>query len=113
MTMPRTDDVEHYLSSANDEGRQAYGRVEQVVLAHAPEAEVRISYGIPTFFVGGRRLLHTAAWQDHLAIYPVPPGVDVGEHLHGKSTIRLPYAQDWPAELVEAVVAGHLERIGC
>ncbi len=112
MAMPAPASVEDYLASATEEGRAAYARVADVVHAHAPDAEVRISYGIPTFFVGGKRLLHAAAWQDHLAIYPVPPGVDVGTHLHGKGTIRFPYAEDWPTELVETIVAGHLARIG-
>ncbi len=112
MAMPRPEGVEDYLEAATDDGRAAYGRVEQVVRAHAGDAEVRISYGIPTFFVGGKRLLHAAAWKDHLAIYPPPPDVDVGDHLHGKGTIRIPYAEDWPADLVESIVVGHLTRIG-
>lgn len=112
MAMPRHDSVEQYLEATSDDGRAAYARVEQVVRAHAPDAEERISYGIPTFFVGGKRLLHAATWEDHLAIYPPPPGLDVGDHLHGKGTIRFPYAQEWPAELVEAIVVGHLKRIG-
>lgn len=112
MARPTYDSVEDYLEAAPAEGRTAYARLREVVLAHAPEAEVRFSYGIPTFFVGGRRLLHTATWQDHLAVYPPPPGVDVGSHLHGKGTIRLPYADPWPADLVEQVVVGHLHRIG-
>ena len=112
MTTSKPESVEQYLENASEDGRSAYARVEQVVLTRAPDAEVRINYGIPTFFVGGRRLLHTAAWQDHLAIYPPPPGVDVGDHLHGKGTIRFSYAQEWPAGLVEAIVDGHLHRLG-
>ena len=110
--MPAYDSIEEYLAEAPEEGRAAYERVLAAVHADAPDATVRFSYGIPTFFVDGRRLLHAATWKDHLALYPPPPGVDVSSHLHGKGTIRIPYAAPWPTELVQAVVAGHLARVG-
>lgn len=111
--------VQSYLAGVSDAGRASYAALRTLVLEHAPTATETLSYAMPTFVVGETRLLHACAWKGHLAIYPLPdpadldPGAttDLAAHSSGASTLKLPYAQPFPTELVDAVVRAHVARV--
>ena len=113
------DAVQRYLDSLTDAGRTAYLAVRAIVLRQAPTATETLSYSMPTFLVDGSRLMHASAWKEHLSIYPLPPAGDVDPqaraalevHSSGASTLKLPYAEPFPTELVDAVVRAHLARL--
>lgn len=121
--------VAAYLLAAPTAGQQAYARVRQEVIGQAGEERVseRLSYQMPTFFIGApgkasaksaKRLLHVGLWGEHLAIYPVPDSAtdarlaaDLDPHRKGKGTLHFPYEQEWPGELIARIVAAHLQRL--
>lgn len=86
--------VRDYIDGIAPEHRPMFDRVHSLVLGTAPGATVRISYGIPTYELGGRRL-YVGAWKHGLSIYGWGPGGDGGfldrhpELLAAKGTIRL------------------------
>ena len=41
-----------------------------------PEAAKTIGYRMPTFKLNDRSLVHFAAHQDHVGVYPLPPGIE-------------------------------------
>ena len=108
-----------YLERTSDAGRAAYGAVREIVLRHEPAATETLSYNMPTFVVGDVRLLHASAWKAHLAIYPLPDERDLdpqasaalAAHSSGASTLKLPYSEPFPTDLVDAVVRAHLARV--
>lgn len=115
------EEVTAYLSAAPAEGRERYALVRSAVHAQAGAVRVseRMSYKMPTFFVNGKVLLHVGLWDEHLAIYPVPDSTtdatlaeDLEPQRKGKGTLHFPYADDWPTQLVERVIAAHLARLG-
>ncbi len=116
---PASDAVDSYLARVPETGRAFYLGIRELVQQHAPEATETLSYNMPTFVVDGHRLLHASAWKEHLAIYPLPPAEDLGPqaateleaHSSGASTLKLPYTQDFPTLLVDAVVRAHLARV--
>lgn len=116
---PTPDAVAQYLASTSDAGRAAFGALREIVTRHEPGASVTLSYNMPTFLVGGVRLLHASAWKAHLAIYPLPDERDLdprasaalAAHSSGASTLKLPYAEPFPTDLVDAVVRAHLARV--
>lgn len=113
------DAVQRYLESASEEGRAAYLAVREIVLRHAPGATETVSYSMPTFLVDGSRLLHASAWKEHLSIYPLPDEADLDPEAvadlaarsSGASTLKLPYREPFPTDLVDAVVRAHLARV--
>ena len=74
---PTSDAVESYLESVPETGRAFFLGLRELVLRHAPHATETMSYNMPTFLVDGHRLLHASAWNEHLAIYPLPPAEDL------------------------------------
>jgi uncharacterized protein YdhG (YjbR/CyaY superfamily) len=120
MAMPKPASIADYEAACTEQGRAALAVVRGIVTDLSPEHVERLSYGIPTFFHAGRRVLHCAAWAEHLAIYPVPasPASDPGlggeltAYVKGKGTLHFPYAVPLPVPLVARVVRAHLLRAG-
>lgn len=60
--------VQEYIDGIDPRHRAAFDRVHRLILAAYPEATVVISYQIPTYKVGRRRL-HVGAWKHGLSLY--------------------------------------------
>jgi hypothetical protein len=87
------DAVRDYRDEMASEYRPVFDRLDQLITGTCPEAEVVLSYGMPTYRVGRRRL-NIGVWQHGLSVY-VSPNRDGGfsgrhpELAAGKGTIRL------------------------
>ena len=110
-----------YLEQAPAPGRERYALVRAAVLRQVSEARVgeRLSYRLPSYFVDGRVLLHVGLWADHLAIYPVPESPsdatladDLQPFRKSTGTLHFRYADTWPGDLIDRIVAAHLARVG-
>jgi uncharacterized protein YdhG (YjbR/CyaY superfamily) len=86
--------VRSYIDGVDPAHRPLFDRVHRLIMAAHPDAHVMLSYQIPTYKVGRRRL-HVGAWQHGISIYGWRQGGDGGftdrhpELLTGKATIRL------------------------
>jgi hypothetical protein len=87
------DAVRRYRDEMDSECRPVFDRLHRLIVAMCPEAEVVLSYGMPTYRIGRRRL-NIGAWKHGLSLY-VSPNRDGGfsarhpELASGKGTIKL------------------------
>jgi uncharacterized protein YdhG (YjbR/CyaY superfamily) len=87
------DEVRRYRDEMDSEHRPVFDRLHQLILATCPDAKVVLSYGMPTYRIGRRRL-NIAVWKHGLSLY-VSPNRDGGfsarhpELAAGKGTIKL------------------------
>jgi uncharacterized protein YdhG (YjbR/CyaY superfamily) len=107
--------VDEYVAALPDESAAIVERLRRLVHAVVPDAGEKISYGMPTFTLDGRPLVHVAAWKKHVALYPLPPmddelARDVAPFQGTEDTLRLPLGRPVPYELVERVVAALLRQ---
>jgi uncharacterized protein YdhG (YjbR/CyaY superfamily) len=88
------DAVHRYIGEIPPEHRRLFDRVHGLILAVHPDAAVSISYDIPTYKVGRRRV-YVGVWTHGVSIYGWEEGRDGGfiarhpELRTGKGTIRL------------------------
>ncbi len=61
-------DVAAYVEALPPEHRPLFDRLQRLVLEVAPDATVKLSYKMPTYVVGRRRL-YLAAWAHGMSIY--------------------------------------------
>lgn len=61
-------DVQSYLDAIAPEHRPLFDRVRSLVLQVAPDAVEKLSYGMPTF-VAGKRKLSLGVWRHGLSLY--------------------------------------------
>ena len=69
--------VRKYIDAIPAEQRPLFDRIHKLVLKTRPNAEVVISYKIPTYRVGRRRI-YVAAWKHGVSIYGWDQGRDHG-----------------------------------
>lgn len=87
------DTVRRYRDEMNSEYRPVFDRLHRLIADTCPDAEVVLSYGMPTYRIGRRRL-NIGVWQHGLSVY-VSPNRDGGfsgrhpELAAGKGTIKL------------------------
>ncbi|HEU5003813.1 MAG TPA: DUF1801 domain-containing protein [Actinomycetota bacterium] len=88
------DAVQAYIDAIPPEQRELFDRLHTLIRAAAPDAEVVLSYQIPTFKVGKRRLF-LAAWKHGVSLYGWGEDRDGGflsrhpELKSGRATLRL------------------------
>ena len=58
-----------YLDRIPDEHRPLFDRLHGLILRARPDAAVVLSYGMPTYTVGGRRRLHLGVWKHGVSVY--------------------------------------------
>lgn len=86
--------VREYIDRIDAQHRPLFNRVHELILAVCPEAAVGISYRMPTYRVGRRRL-YLGVWQHGISLYGWPQGQDDGftarhpDLRSSKGTIRL------------------------
>ncbi len=86
--------VQSYIEEVDPAYRPLFDRVHRLIMAAHPEADVVLSYRMPTYKTGQRRL-YVGAWQHGISLYGWGQGRDGGfaerhpELLAGKGTIRL------------------------
>lgn len=85
------------------------------VLAILPEAEERISYDIPAFFVNGRGVIYAAAWKEHIALYPIPHGPAsfdkaIAKYRRTKSAVHFPHDAPLPMALIRRIIRACARR---
>jgi uncharacterized protein DUF1801 len=85
--------VRRYRDEMDSEYRPVFDRLHRLIVAACPDAEVVLSYGMPTYRIGRRRL-NVGVWKHGLSLY-VSPNRDGGfsarhpELAAGKGTIKL------------------------
>ncbi|SEO18470.1 iron chaperone [Actinacidiphila rubida] len=91
---PMDPEVRTYIDGIAPEHRPLFDRVHRLILGAYPEAEVVLSYGMPTYRVGTRKL-HVGVWQHGVSFYGWDKERAAGftarhpEFLSGRSTLRL------------------------
>jgi uncharacterized protein YdhG (YjbR/CyaY superfamily) len=86
--------VQAYIDGIAPEHRPLFDRLHRLILAAHPEAAVVLSYQIPAYKVGRRRL-YVGAWKHGVSIYGWPQGGAAGflsrhpELKTSKGTIQL------------------------
>jgi hypothetical protein len=94
MTSSISPDAQAYIDGIPSEHRPLFDRLHRLILSAQPAATVVLSYRMPTY-QAGRRRLYVGAWKHGISLYGWPQGRDGGftarhpELLSGKSTIRL------------------------
>ena len=100
--------IDEYIASFPEDTQKILEEIRATIKAVAPEAEEKISYQMPTFFLKGN-LIHFAAFKKHIGIYPTPSGTqafkdEISIYQGAKGSIRLPIDEPMPLELIGRIV---------
>lgn len=90
--------------------------MQQFIHSLAPQAEQRISWGMPTFYLRGN-LVHFALCKNHIGFYPGADGIAhftpefQGQgYVFSKGAVQFPHTKPIPFELIEKIVRFRVEE---
>ncbi|KWX78959.1 hypothetical protein AMQ84_07945 [Paenibacillus riograndensis] len=102
------ESIDDYITQTPPEIREKLEAVRKVIHEAAPEAEEKISYQMPTFFLHGN-LVHFAAFKKHIGLYPAPSGIEafqeeLAQYKGAKGSVQFPLDKPLPLDLISRIV---------
>lgn len=106
--------IDEYIAGFPPEIAARLAAMRATVREHAPEAEERISYRMPTFWLRGN-LVHFAAFARHIGFYPTPAGLapftkELARYAGAKGSVQFPHDEPLPLALVAKIVAHRVKE---
>jgi uncharacterized protein YdhG (YjbR/CyaY superfamily) len=100
--------IDEYIAAFAPETQKLLKEVRTVIKKAAPEAEEKISYQMPTFFLKGN-LVHFAAHKNHIGFYPAPSGIqafesELSKYESSKGAVQFPMDKPLPLKLIGKIV---------
>lgn len=101
--------IDGYIETFPAEVRTILEAIRQTIRTAVPGTVETISYRMPTFELDGRRIIHFAAYKNHIGFYPAPSGPEdferrIAPYRAGKSSIRFPIKDPIPHVLIRTIV---------
>lgn len=117
--MAKTDfkSVTEYIASKPRDAQVLLKRVRGAIRKGVPAAEEGISYQIPTYKLNGVPVVYFAGWKNHFSMYPVTDALlaafknELAGYEISKGTIRFPYSESVPVELIERLAKFRAEQL--
>jgi len=110
------EEIIKYISNFPKDIQNVLREIRSVIQSIAPQATEKISYGIPTFVLNGKNLVHFAAFKNHYSFFPTSSGVehfkkDLKKYKISKGTIQFPVDEEIPYALIEKITKFRVKEI--
>ncbi len=117
MTMnidPNVQTIDEFISSYPPNVQALLQELRAAVHELVPEAQEKISYGIPTFTLRGN-LVHFSAYEKHIGFYPGSGPIkqfakELEAYETAKGTVRFPIDKPLPMPLIKKMIRACIER---
>ena len=100
--------IDEYIATFPKDIQKILQELRATIKAAAPDAEEKISYQMPTFFLNGN-LVHFAAFKKHIGFYPTPSGIEAFQkelsvYDGAKGSVQFPIDEPMPLKLISRIV---------
>lgn len=100
--------IDEYIANFPAEIQEKLLKMRTTIGKAAPDAEEKISYQMPTFFLKGN-LVHFAALKNHIGFYPAPSAIiayekELRRYISSKGAVQFPLNEPLPLDLVTKMV---------
>ena len=108
--------IDEYIEHAPDNVRDILEMMRQTIQKVAPDATEAMGYGIPTFDLNGKHLVHFAAFKKHVGFYPTPGAIvafkdELAGYKTAEGTIQFPLSEPIPYALVKKITAFRVREV--
>ncbi len=109
--------VDEYIANFPEQTQVVLEKVRSTIIEVLPDAEERISYGIPTYSLPTGNIVHFGGYPKHIGFYPGSGAItDFAELLKGyetsKGTIRFPLDKPIPYDLIQTITKACAKKAG-
>ena len=114
MKDPDYTTVGDYIGAFSEPVQAKLEELRRFIRDIAPEAEEKISYQIPTFYLNGN-LVHFAAYPKHIGFYPGASGIaafpeELSGYKSAKGSVQFPLDEPLPWDLIRKIVEFRVEE---
>ena len=100
--------IDEYIAGFPKDIQAILQKIRKIVKKAAPDAQEKISYQMPTFYLNGN-LVHFAAFKHHIGFYPTPSGTakfqkEISKYKAAKGSIQFPLDEPIPYDLITKIV---------
>lgn len=108
MKQTKMTTIDEYILQFPVEVQAILQTLRKLVKDISPEAEEKMSYQMPTYYLKGN-LVHFAAYKNHIGFYPTPAGIDafkdeLSDYKSAKGSVQFPIDKPIPFELIKRIV---------
>ncbi len=101
--------IDEYIKTFPTGSQFKLQQIRNIVKKLSPTATETISYGMPTFKLNGKNLVHFAGYKSHIGFYPTPSALTAFEkelsiYKTSKGTAQFKLDEDLPVKLIEKMV---------
>jgi uncharacterized protein YdhG (YjbR/CyaY superfamily) len=109
------DEVDNHIAQFPQEVQKVLNEIRQHIRSLVPDAQETITYGIPTFKVKGKNLVHFGGFKNHTSFFPGASGIEAFKNeLSGykvsRGTVRFPLGKPLPLDLITRIVKFRLKE---
>jgi uncharacterized protein YdhG (YjbR/CyaY superfamily) len=112
--MSAPSSVDEYIAGASKEVQPMLKDLRDTIRAAAPEADERLSYGMPYYHLDGR-LTYFQAHKHHIGLYAFSPeearAVGLEQHMSAKATLRFPLDEPLPLTAIERLIQNRVNAV--
>ncbi len=111
--------IDQFIANYPKNVQDILQKIRQTIHAAVPEAKEKISYGIPTFTLNDKNLVHFSAYEHHIGFYPGAGAIvtfkdDLEAYETSKGTVQLSLDRPIPYNLIKKItlyrVAQHINK---
>ncbi len=109
----KPSNTNEYIAQFPAEVQAILNKVRAVIKETAPQAQERISYGMPGFYLNGM-LVWFAGHKDYIGFYPTGEGIaafknEIAGYKSSKGAVQFPLDQPIPYDLIRKMVRSRVE----
>jgi len=108
--------IDAYIADYPKNVQAILKKIRQTVHKEAPSASEAIKYGIPTFVLGGKNLVHFGGFKEHVGFFPTPGPIsamkkELAPYVGGKGSIKFPLDEPIPYPLINKIVKLRIKQL--
>jgi uncharacterized protein YdhG (YjbR/CyaY superfamily) len=111
-----SDNIDDYIANFPDKVQKILVKIRETIHKITPSATEVISYGIPTFKLNGKNLVHFGGFRDHVSFFPTSSPIPVfkkelTEYKVTKGTIQFPLEDEVPYDLIARITKFRVKEV--
>jgi uncharacterized protein YdhG (YjbR/CyaY superfamily) len=109
MEMKNYKNIDEYICDYPDNVQEILQKIRNLISKEIPGGEEAIKYGIPTFRLNGKNMVHFGGYKNHIGFYPAPRAIEkfkdeLAKYEGGKGTVQFPLDKPIPYDLIKRIV---------
>ena len=101
--------IDEYIAGFPASTQKLLEQMRTIINKAAPKTTEKMAYGIPTFEMDGKNLVHFGGYKSHIGFYPAPRSLEefaneLSAYSGSKGTVQFPLDKALPAALITKIV---------